>query len=196
MQTFARGVGEQAPAIRPGQRWWLVLLEGIAGLVIGIVILAYPSNASDVIRLLIAIGLLVVSAGQIVDGFRSWGHRASPWSAFSGGVGLTASGLALLAGAVDQLRITDAGARQILALGLIAFGIIGLAALVFTIRSSGFRVVTLIVDAVAIALGLLLFTAQADDLRGTQLLGVVAIIGGVAFLIYGYILWSRPRAAR
>jgi uncharacterized membrane protein HdeD (DUF308 family) len=196
MQTFARDAGEPVAAVKPAQRWWLVVLEGIVGLVLGIFILAYPSNASDIIRLIIAVALLVVSAGQIVDGFRSWGHRASPWATFSGGVGLTASGLTLLAGGVDQIHITASGARQILALGLIAFGIIGLAALVFTIRSNGFRVATLIVDAVAIALGLLLFTAQEDDIRGTQLLGVVAIIGGVALLIYSYILWSRTRVAR
>jgi hypothetical protein len=41
----------------------------------------------------------------------------------------------------------------------------------------------------------LLLLAEANDTRGTQLLGAVAIIGGVALLIYSYILWSRGRTA-
>jgi hypothetical protein len=82
-----------------------------------------------------------------------------------------------------------------LAVGLIAFGVIGLFALVFTLRSVGFKIAAFIIDAVAIAIGILLLTAEADDTRGTQLLGIVAIVGGVALLLYAYILWSRGRGA-
>lgn len=183
----------QQTSSRAGQRWWIVGIEGIAALAIGIFVVARPADASDVIRNLIALALLIVAAGQIADGFRFWNRQVSPWATLSGGVGATAALLALFAN--WSLYIEPAGARQLLALGLLAFGVIGLFSLIFTIRSTGFKIAALIINLLAIALGALLFLARVDDSGGTQLVGAAAIIGGVALLIYAYTLWNAARAA-
>jgi uncharacterized membrane protein HdeD (DUF308 family) len=193
MESGARDEGQRT-AWRPSQSWWVVGAEGIVALAIGIFILARPADASDIIRNLIALALLVVGGGQIADGFRFWNRKSSPWATLSGGVGATAALLTILAN--WSVYIPPAGARQILAVGLIGFGLIGLISLIFTIRTPEFKFAALIVDLLAIALGVLLLRVEADDTGGTQLLGAAAIIGGVALLIYGYTLWSRSRAAR
>jgi uncharacterized membrane protein HdeD (DUF308 family) len=187
-------VAGQRGSWRPSQSWWVVGAEGIVALAIGIFIVARPADASDIIRVLIAVALLVVSLGQIGEGFRDWNRQSSPWSTLSGGVGVTAALLTILAN--WSAYIPPAGARQMLAVGLIGFGGIGLISLIFTIRATGFKIAALILDLLAIALGILLLRVEADDSNGTQLLGGAAIVGGVALLIYGYTLWSRSRGAR
>lgn len=193
MAEIARDAGEAASALKATQRWWVVAIEGIAALVIGIVVLLRPADANDVIRVLIAVGLLIVSAGQIVEGFRFWSRSVSPWATLAGGVGFTAAGLALLSAYTPYIQ--PAGARQMLAVGLVAFGVIGLFSLIFTLRSTGFKIASVIIDLLAIALGVLLFMAEADRARNILLLGVAAVIGGVVLLLYGYFLWNKGRTA-
>jgi uncharacterized membrane protein HdeD (DUF308 family) len=193
MDDIARDVARQSVPWKEGQSWWLVGIEGVVALLVGIYIVADPNRASEIIRWLIAIVLLVVSLEQIFLGFRARGLPTSPWAALRGGVGATAAVLALLADWSDTLQRD--GARQILAVGLLAYGILGLISLIFTLRTTGFKVAAIITDLLTIGLGLVLLTADPDDESGTQLLGAVAIIGGVALLIYAYMLWSRSRAA-
>lgn len=197
MQDIAVGVARQTAPWKPSQSWWLVGIEGIAALIIGIYVVALPSDASEVIRILIAVALLVLSLGQIVEGFRFRTAPAAPWATLRGGIGASAALLTLLANywSAWATYIAPAGARQILALGLLAYGVIGIISLIFTFRTKELTIAVLIIDLLAIALGILLLTAEADDTRGTQLLGVAAIVGGVALLIYAYMLWSKPRRA-
>ena len=193
MESGAMGEGQRTPW-KPSQSWWLVGVEGIVALAIGIFIVARPADASDIIRNVIAAALLVMSVGQIAEGFRFWNRRLSPWVTLSGGIGATAALLTILAN--WSVYIPPAGARQILAVGLIGFALIGLVSLIFTIRTPDFKIAALILNLLAIALGVLLLRAEADETGGTQLLGAAAIVGGVALLIYGYTLWSRSRPAR
>jgi uncharacterized membrane protein HdeD (DUF308 family) len=184
---------EQRVGGKAGQRWWIVGIEGIVALAIGIFVVARPADASDAIRNLIALALLIVAAGQIVDGFRSWNRPVSPWATLNGGVGATAALLTIFANWSPYIE--PAGARQILALGLLGFGVIGLFSLIFTVRTTGFKIAALIINLLAITLGALLLLARADDSGGTQLVGAAAILGGVALLIYAYTLWNAARSA-
>jgi len=172
-------------------RWWLVAIEGIVALLLGIAVIADPVRASYTIRQVIALVLLVVSAGQIVDGFRFRGQAISPWATLRGGIGAAAALLTLLF--EWSHAITTTVAREMLALGLLAYGIIGIVALIFTFRDTDFRMAALILDALTVVLGLLLLRADAENVSDVQLLGGAAIIGGVALIIYAYVLWSRRR---
>jgi uncharacterized membrane protein HdeD (DUF308 family) len=163
-------------------------------LLIGIFVVADPLRASDLVRQLIALVLLVVSLAQIVDGFRFRSLPSSPWSTLRGGVGVTAALFALFSVASDYIQ--PPGARQMLAVGLLAYGVIGLVSLIFTLRSTSFKVTAIIMDLLTIVLGILLLTAGPDDTTGAQLLGAAGIIAGVALLIYAYSLWRRPGLER
>jgi uncharacterized membrane protein HdeD (DUF308 family) len=189
MKEDAVDLARQTAPWREGQSWWVAGVEGIVALLIGIYVVADPVRASDLVRQLIALVLLAVSLAQIVDGFRFRGLPASPWSALRGGVGATVALLTLFSVTSDY--IAPAGARQMLAVGLLAYGIIGLISLVFTLRSTSFKVAAIIMDLLTIVLGILLLTASPDDTSGAQLLGAAGIIAGVALLIYTYSLWNR-----
>jgi uncharacterized membrane protein HdeD (DUF308 family) len=189
MQDIARDVARQTAPWKAGQSWWVVGIEGIVALIIGVYIVSDPFGASDLIRYLIAVVLLVDSAGHIVDGFRERGLASSPWETLRGGIGATVAVLTLLSAWSDS--IGDSGARQLLAAGLLAYGVLGIVSLIFTFRSTGFKVAAIIADVLTIVLGILLLTASPGDTGGTRLLGAAAIVGGLALLGYSWYLRGR-----
>lgn len=195
MQEITMEAARQSAPWKPSQSWWVVGIEGIAALIIGIYIVAFPTGANDIIRVLIAAALLLLSIGQIVEGFRQRRTVIAPWVSLRGGAGAMAAALTLLAfwSEITLVEIQPAGARQILAAGLLTYGAIGIVSILFTFRAAGFTIAALIVDLLAIAVGVVLLAAEAGDIRGTQILGVAAIVGGVALLVYAYVLWSRTR---
>jgi len=175
---------------KPGQSWAVVGVQGIIALAIGVFMLANPTGASDVIRFLIALVLLLVSLGQIVDGFRDPRQSSSPWETLRGGVGVTVAVLTLLSAGSDFVE--DDGARQMLAIGLLAYGVLGIVSLIPTFRETGFKGAAIIADVLTIVLGILLLTARSGDTSGTQLLGAVAAVGGIALLGYSWYLRGKP----
>jgi uncharacterized membrane protein HdeD (DUF308 family) len=195
MQDIANDVARQTAPWKAWQNWWTVGIEGIIALAIGVFMLANPRGASDVIRFLIALVLLLDSLGHIVDGFRNRGLSSSPWETLRGGIGVTVAALTLLSAGSNYVQ--DDGARQMLAIGLLAYGLLGVFSLIFTIPSTGFRIASIIADVLTIVLGVLLLSARSGDTRGTQLLGAVAAVGGIALLGYSWYLRGKPaREAR
>jgi len=195
MQDTAKDVTWKTSPWIAGQSWWVVGVQGIVALAIGVFMLANPTGASDVIRFLIALVLLLVSLGHIVDGFRDRSPSSSPWETLRGGMGSTVAVLTLLSAGSDYVE--DDGTRQLLAIGLLAYGLLGLVSLIFTFRSTGFKGAAVIADVLTIALGTLLLSARSGDTRGTQLLGAVAAVGGIALLGYSWYLRGKPaREAR
>jgi uncharacterized membrane protein HdeD (DUF308 family) len=191
MQDNAKDVARQRTPWNAWQNWWTVGIQGIIALAVGVFMLANPSGASDVIRFLIALVLLLNSLGHIVDGFRNRGLSSSPWETLRGGIGVTVAVLTLLSAGSNYVE--DDGARQMLAIGLIAYGVLGIVSLIFTFRSARFNGAAIIADVLAIALGILLLSARSGDTRGTQLLGAVAAVGGIALLGYSWYLRGKPR---
>src|SRR5918998_1673018 len=195
MQGISKDVARQTSLWRAGQSWWVVGVQGIIALAVGVFMLANPNGASDVIRFLIALVLLLASLGQIVDGFRDRNLSSSPWETLRGGVGVTVAVLTLLSAGSNYVR--DDGARQMLAIGLLAYGVLGIISVIFTFRSTGFKGGAVIADVLTIALGVLLLSAPSGDTSGTQLLGAVAAVGGIALLGYSWYLRGKPgREAR
>jgi uncharacterized membrane protein HdeD (DUF308 family) len=191
MKDNARDGARQTAPWKAWQNWWTVGIEGIIALAIGVFMLANPTGASDVIRFLIALVLLLDSLGHIVDGFRNRRLSSSPWETLRGGIGVTVAVLTLLSAGSNYVR--DDGARQMLAIGLLAYGLLGVVSLIVTFRSTGFRIASIIADVLTIVLGVLLLSARSGDTRGTQLLGAVAAAGGIALLGYSWYLRGKPR---
>ena len=178
---------------RPHPRFWVPVIEGVVALALGVYVVLFPQDAPGVVRSIIAVALLLLSFVQIFEGFRFWNRSVSPWATLGGGVGATAAVFTLLA--IWLPEITPAAARLILAIGLAAFGIIGLVSLIFTVRSTGFKIASLIIDVLAIALGVFLYLAEEQNPERVKMLGLVALLGGAILLAYGYFLWSRRRSA-
>jgi uncharacterized membrane protein HdeD (DUF308 family) len=195
MQNISKDLARQTSPWRAGQSWWVVGVQGIIALAIGVFMLANPTRASDVIRFLIALVLLVDSLSHIFDGFRDRQLSSAPWDTLRGGIGVTIAVLTLLSAASHYVE--DDGARQMLAIGLLAYGVLGIVSVIFTIRATGFKGAALIADVLTIALGILLLRARSGDTSGTQLLGAVAAVGGIALLGYSWYLRGKPgREAR
>jgi uncharacterized membrane protein HdeD (DUF308 family) len=195
MQNIAKDVTRQSSLWKAGQNWWVVGVQGIIALAVGVFMLANPTGASDVIRFLIALVLLLASLGQIVDGFRDRGLSSSPWETLRGGIGVTVAALTLISAGSDYVE--DDGARQMLAIGLLAYGVLGIVSIIFTVRSTGFKGGAIIADVLAIVLGILLLSARSGDTSGTQWLGMAAAVGGIALLGYSWYLRGKPgREAR
>ena len=188
---LAASIARQATPWRSGQSWLVVAIEGVVALLIGLYTILQPDMATGIIRQLIAVVLLVASAGQIVDGFRFRASPLAPWAALRGGVGATAALLVLLS--LLSTFIPGEGARQILAVGLLAYGAIGIVAAVASRDERALRWGSLIGDAMVIVVGLLLLTREAGDTSSTRFIGWALIIGGVALLAFAYLLWSRAR---
>lgn len=185
--------GTQVVTTRPHPRYWVPVIEGVVALALGIYVVLFPADAPVIVRSIIAAALLVLSFVQIFEGFRFWNRPVSPWATLGGGVGATAAAFTLLGDWAPGFAA--AAARQMLAIGLAAFGIIGLVSLIFTLRSTGFKVASLIIDVLAIVLGVFLYLAEEQNVERIKYLGLAAMLGGAVLLIYGYYLWSRGRRA-
>ena len=178
MQDIAKDVAVQTVPWKAGQSWWVAGIEGIVALAVGVYIMADPFGASDLIRFLIALVLLLDSAGHIVEGFRSRDLSSTPWETLRGGIGATVAVLTILSAWSDY--VADDGARQMLAIGLLTY------------RSTGFRTAAIIADLLTIVLGILLLSASSGDTGGTRLLGAAAAVGGIALLGYSWYLRGKP----
>jgi len=195
MQDISKDLARQVSPWTAGQSWSVVGVQGIIALAIGVFMLANPTGASDVIRFLIALVLLLDSLTHVVDGFRDRSLSSPPWDVLRGGIGVTVAVLTLLS--AGSHYVDDDGARQMLAIGLLAYGVLGIVSLSFSFRSTGFKAAAVIADVLTIVLGILLLSARSGDTRGTQLLGAVAAVGGIALLGYSWYLRGKPgREAR
>ena len=182
-------VVREARPWRENQTWWVVGVEGLVVLLIGGFALAQPDNAAGMIRQLIAFVLLVVSAGQIIEGFRFRGAAAAPWATLRGGVGITVAALTLIS-PLSQFIQSD-GSRQILGLGLLAYGILGVVGALAVSGERRYRWGALAGDVLAIVLGFLAFTRQPGETANLQFISGVLIIGGVVLLILAFMIWRR-----
>ena len=176
---------------RENQSWWVVGVEGLLVFLVGIFALAQPENAAGIIRQLIAFVLLIVSAGQVIEGFRFRGAAAAPWATLRGGVGITVAALTLLS-PLSQF-IESSGSRQLLGLGLLAYGILGVVAALAVSGERRYRWGALGGDLLAIVLGFLTLTREPGETSNLQLISGVLTIGGIVLLILAFMIWQRDR---
>jgi uncharacterized membrane protein HdeD (DUF308 family) len=189
-KSTAFDVAREARPWREDQSWWVVGIEGLVVLLVGIYALVQPENAAGIMRQLIAFVLLVVSAGRIIEGFRFRTSAAAPWATLRGGVGVTVAALTLLSPLSQYIQ--GEGSRQILGLGLLAYGVLGV---IGSLAGSGerrYRWGALAADVLAIVLGFLTLTRETGELANGRLFTGVFIVGGVALLVLAYMIRNRP----
>lgn len=183
MEEQARQLAVQNLPWRRGVPWLVLAIEGIILLAVGIFVLVLPDMARDLIRQLLAALLLILSVVRIYGGFRNAALLESPYHILGGGIGAATGVIVLLEPYITGLEPN--AARVILALGWLAYGIIELAETIMVRGDQGVRIGGLIVGALGLVVGLVLFTGDSDDSR-ISLLGWIAVVGGLVILAYAY----------
>ena len=183
---------EHAPW-RAGTPWWVIGIEGVVLIVIGLYLLLAPVSAAAWIIQLIAVVLLVESILQIIAELRAPGSEADRYLLLQAGIGATVGVLLVLRGWLLP-DLDAASARNILGFGLVAYALVGLAGALLA-RGEGESWVRPLVNALLlIVLAIVLLTSTettAADRLG--LLGWIALIGGAVYL---FLAWrARERAA-
>jgi uncharacterized membrane protein HdeD (DUF308 family) len=97
--AFADGVLAIISAIRrerPGERWWLLLLEGVAGIAAGVVTLLWPGITALVLLYLIAAWALVTGVLEIAAAIRLRKAIKGEWLLVLSGILSVALGIMLV----------------------------------------------------------------------------------------------------
>lgn len=180
-----------------GTAWWVVLTEGIVGLVLGVLLLLTDMGTNLALELL---GLLLLvssllSVYQLLRGQIAPGRIALV--SFRSGAGVTTGVLVLIAAiAIGASEPVTRALAVVLGVGLVIFGLVGLASGILQRQAGqGLPVAALIVAGGCALVGLLLTIngiAGYDQVKGTfRLLGILLIIAGAALAGYGYMLRDK-----
>ena len=179
-----------------GAPWWVVLLQGLVALAVGVYVLTQPGQVGQWLVLLLAGYLLVTSVLDVyVAQSRALPAGAESYRTLAGGIGIIAG---LLVFALPFFVAVGMETMiAILGIGLVATGLLGLVEALLVRGAAGFRWGAIISNLLRLTFGgLLLYLigvgAAANVLRW---LGIVAILAGVALVIYALVLYRRPAAA-
>ena len=159
--------------------WWVVLLQGIAAVILGLFLLAKPGMTMIVVVQLIGIYWFVAGIFQIVAIFID--HTQWGWKLFSGILGIIAGMIIIKHPLWSPILLTSV---LIIVLGIEGL-IIGIINLIQAFKGGGWGVA--ILGALSILFGLVLL---ANVLLATfsvpWVLGVLGIVGGVIAIIYSF----------
>jgi uncharacterized membrane protein HdeD (DUF308 family) len=165
--------------------WWVVLIEGIAAIIIGILLLANPAASTVVLIQFLGIYWFVVGIIDIVRIFidsSMWG-----WKLFSGIIGILAGILILQHPFWSSLLVPTVFTWMFGFFGII----IGIISLIQAFQGAGWGAGVL--GALSILFGVLLISkAFVASLTLPFILGILGIVGGLAALVMAF----QIRAAR
>jgi uncharacterized membrane protein HdeD (DUF308 family) len=157
--------------------WWLVLLGGIAGIIVGVLLLMNPFRMANI--LVWAIGLYWLITGIIYLVSLIWDRRQWGWKLFGGILGILAGWFLVDAGAVERLASFGLAVVLVLAIQGIIMGIMGLIA---AFQGGGWGAG--ILGVISIVVGIVLL---ANPLIAAATLpwvvGIFAIGGGIVGII-------------
>ncbi|HEY4025215.1 MAG TPA: DUF308 domain-containing protein [Candidatus Dormibacteraeota bacterium] len=167
--------------------WWLVLLEGIAALVIGILLVTDPIRTLFTLVVFVGAYLFVIGVIDLVMLFvdqRQWG-----WRLFTGVLGIVA-GLAVLRHPAWATVLVPAAVVWILAILAIVMGAV---TLLRSVVAGGWGLT--ILGVISIILGLiLLFNTVVSALVLIYVVGIWSIVGGIVAIAAAFRLRELRRA--
>lgn len=178
-----------------GIPWWIVLGEGVILIALGLYMLFAGSSANTLLGWGVALALLAGGALNLY--LSSQATRQSPaqrWTMIHGLVGVIGGGLLILLQLFNVL--TPRLGVTLLGIGCLAYGLVGLYMLIEK-KLLALRRLSVVETVIFLALGgLLLLQALGVGALATmiQLINLVILIGGVALVIWGFVL--RNSAAR
>jgi uncharacterized membrane protein HdeD (DUF308 family) len=165
---------------------WLVVVQGIAGILFGLLLITAPGATSALVVQII--GLYWFVGGIIGLVSLAWDRDQWGWTAIRGLLGLVA-GLVVIRHPLWSTVIV--GASLIAIVGIIGI-CLGIAVIVRAMSQNG-RWASSILGVADIVLGLiLLFNALIGSIAIPFLLGAIAIFGGLAAIVVAIRWPSRP----
>lgn len=159
--------------------WWMLLIEGIALVILGILWLASPGMTSVVVVFMLGFYWLIGGLFKIVSIFLD--HSMWGWKLFAGILGILA-GILVIQHPLWSTAIV--GATLIILLGIQGL-IYGGISLFQAFKGAGWGVG--ILGALSILFGLvLLFNVWVSVISLPWVLGIFAIIGGIATIVMAF----------
>ncbi len=159
--------------------WWVVLLQGIAAVILGLLLLAKPGMTMVVVVQLIGIYWFVSGLFQIVAIFID--HTQWGWKLFSGILGIIAGMIIIKHPLWSPIMLTSV---LIIVLGIEGL-IIGVINLIQAFKGGGWGVG--ILGALSILFGLvLLANVLLAAFSVPWFLGVLGIVGGIIAIFYSF----------
>jgi uncharacterized membrane protein HdeD (DUF308 family) len=173
--------------------WIWTVVRGLFALVVGIYLLA-GANAPELVVYALAAYLTIAGALQTFSGLFNRDVAGSSTDRIRGLVGLI-GGLALLL--LVYFNVVSQGtAYTILAILLIAYGVLGLFEAFFDRGPERFRWMPVIVNLLLAALGVLVFYFRSRELDLKVWGGVILSLIGLAALAYAFLIQKKnPRAS-
>ena len=159
--------------------WWLVLLEGIAALILGILLLVNPAETVFVVVQFLGFYWLIDGIFRLVSIFID--HRDWGWKLFGGIIGILA-GLYVIRNPLWSALAVPATAAIVVGI----FGLImGAIAIFQAFRGAGWG--SGILGALGVLFGLGIMANPLGSAAGLAIgLGVLGIVGGIAMIVMAF----------
>lgn len=166
--------------------WWILLIDGIATLILGFLLLTNPAASAVALTVVLGIWLLIQGVMAFVHVFVE-NHRAWYWDVLWGIIGVGA-GLIVLGNPLISTMVAGTTLVFMIAFGAILMGII---ALIRGFQGGGFWQIVLGIINLLIGVFLLFNPLQAV-VALPWILGFFAVFGGISLLFMAF----QARSAR
>ncbi len=198
---YVKSLADEYKPWRRGISWWAVSVQGVLALLVGLYFLLAPDSANSTIRFLLAAILIVSSVIDIRTGFNGVKfpenlQAMAPYQLVRGGAGIALGVNYFVASRSEYM--TEENARYLLGFGMIAYAIVGLVGVVAAALGGQFAWPAVLSNALFLLIGAVLVYNKSESVESNdavEYLGVAALIGGAALLIYSYFLKKDQEAA-
>ena len=198
MTNKARSTLRESAPWNPQAPWWMLLIQGILSLGIGLYLYRQPTEALALTARLIALFLLISGLWQTLTGLRGTRQGAAANMDFARGVigllvGVLVFGLSILGALTPQVG------GYILAFGMLLYGLLGVAVGLASRRNGRIRWGFLLINVLFVALSAMIVWGYAE--RISSRIGIFLIVFGIYLIGYSvYLAWSgrkkEPAAAQ
>jgi len=173
-------------------RWWLLLLEGLVAIGLGLFMMFDQTRAGTSLGLIIAAYIAITGLLQTIGAFWNQGAGSSTVDLIRGLVGLISGGIILVFYFFNMLA-PNVGIT-ILGIALIVYGGLGLYQGFFARSGKPFTWAGIIVNGALVLWGVLMLIARSQDIPLTLWSGLILLVVGVIVAIYGF-MSRKPDAS-
>ncbi len=194
ISNYAKDLAAQNAPWSEGVKWWVVLIQALLLLGLGLFILFVPNTANKTIVQLLGVFLLVTG---LLDAFQGIDDRvtprALPYHMLSAGSAITVGIIVLLD--MWQDFMSAQAAAVVVSIGLLLYGIMGLIIWIGGGERGDRSVLNLILPLGALALGgVALFSRLEMGATVIRWLGIISALVGVLLLVQTFILYGKQTA--